>query len=872
MLLKSTGVTMNAWTGAARLSILLLSLWCAAAQADPLSRQVDFNIASQRLAAAIVQFSEQAHVQVISSGTDVTDQTSPAVVGRYTVAAALSALLKGSGLRYRAMNENTVSLQAIQQGTGSTQTPSAPDSSTAPASEVDANISPKADSGGLEEVVVTATRREENPQNISTSIAVISGRQLEEKGITSTTGVANTVVGLQVFSPNSGTDNFFSIRGVTQDDYAEHEESPIAVYIDGAYMSQSAGTAALLFDTERVEVLRGPQGTLFGRNATGGLVQYISKQPTDDLDGYVQAAAGNYGSKHFEGAVGEKIADGVSFRLSAAVDDADPYLTNVLSHGDNPGNRDSWATRAQLRVQPTEDLRIDVNLHGTAQHVRAGFYKDIVTYPDAADHGLAVALPSNLNYWGSCAGCDPAGYKVPSSYGFYTGASAFPGYNDESTVGDTTTIKYSAGNLNVTSISDITRYNKQYAEDSVTSAIREANFISGVHVTQYSQELHLDNGAKDRLRWITGVYYLHMDGDYNFGLGLYPALLTPIGLQGVIPNANATDYSIVTRSLAEFAQGEYDVVKNVTAVLGVRWSNENKSFDYKYSALQGDAPNGPVNPGIPPTVIDPAVAGSAAKLAEGDWSGRAALNWHMTDDVMSYISWNKGTKAGGFNAPSFPLATVVGYKFGEEKLYATEIGVKGEYLDRTLQANADLFYYDYQGYQAFNEVGFNYYITNLPSRIKGAEVSISAAPVSALRLDAGLALLDAHTYQIVLPDGTVASRTNTQSPRIDITGSAAYRWRLTTGGDIDLGTDFSYRSSVYFSLLNDPSGEQKGYWLDNAHLAYDSPNGRWTVQARVENLFDREYFANIVPESSFGFSEAVYGMPRTFELGVKYRL
>src|SRR5580658_8100844 len=113
---------MNAWRGAARLSILLLSLWCAAAQADPLSRQVDFNIAAQRLAAAIIQFSEQAHVQVISSGIDVTDQTTPGVIGRYTVADALNALLKGTGLRYKAMNENTVSLQVIKQGTGSTQT------------------------------------------------------------------------------------------------------------------------------------------------------------------------------------------------------------------------------------------------------------------------------------------------------------------------------------------------------------------------------------------------------------------------------------------------------------------------------------------------------------------------------------------------------------------------------------------------------------------------------------------------------------------------------------------------------------------------------------------------------------------------------
>jgi len=310
----------------------------------------------------------------------------------------------------------------------------------------------------------------------------------------------------------------------------------------------------------------------------------------------------------------------------------------------------------------------------------------------------------------------------------------------------------------------------------------------------------------------------------------------------------------------------------VTAVLGVRWSQEDKSFDYQYSALTGNAPNGPADPSVPPFVINPAVAGAAAKLSEGDWSGRAALNWHMTDDVMSYISWNKGTKAGGFNAPTFPLATVVGYKFREEKLYDTEIGVKGEFLDRKLQVNADVFYYNYQGYQAFNEVNFNYYITNLPSKIKGGELSISAIPVSGLRLNAGLALLDATTYDLVLPDRSTTSRVNSMSPRVSFTGSVAYRWTIANGGDLNLGTDFSYRSSIYYSLLNDPAGKQAGYWLDNAHLDYDSKNGRWTLQARVENLFDKEYLTSIVTQGSFGFSQGQFGMPRTFEVGVKYHL
>jgi iron complex outermembrane receptor protein len=278
-----------------------------------------------------------------------------------------------------------------------------------------------------------------------------------------------------------------------------------------------------------------------------------------------------------------------------------------------------------------------------------------------------------------------------------------------------------------------------------------------------------------------------------------------------------------------------------------------------------------VDPSAIPILINPTLDGSAAKLSEGDWSARAALTWHITDDVMAYMSWNKGTKAGGFNAPVFPLATVVGYKFGEEKLYDTEIGVKGEFVDRKLQVNADAFYYDYVGYQAFNHVSINYYITNLPSRIKGGELSIDVLPVSGLRLNAGVALLDAHTGRLVLPDGTVASRVNTLSPRVSVTGSADYRWRSVNGGEVSLGNDFSYRSSFYFTLLNDPAAEQKSYWLDNAHLDYTSTNSRWTYQARVENLFDQQYLTNNVEETFLGFSPGSVGMPRTYEVGVRYR-
>src|ERR1700733_1069961 len=156
------------------------------------------------------------------------------------------------------------------------------------------------DENSIEQIIVTANRRAQDLQVVPTSISAVTSEQLKELGVTSTTAIAQFVPGVQLMTVNSNTDNFFSIRGATQNDYAEHEESPVAVYMDGVYLSQAAGTGALLFDTERVEVLRGPQGTLFGRNATAGLVQYISKAPTDHPDGYFETSYGNFNANHTE--------------------------------------------------------------------------------------------------------------------------------------------------------------------------------------------------------------------------------------------------------------------------------------------------------------------------------------------------------------------------------------------------------------------------------------------------------------------------------------------------------------------------------------------------------------------------------------------
>jgi len=730
--------------------------------------------------------------------------------------------------------------------------------------------SPDSNDGGIEQVIVTANRRAENLQNVPTSVSAVTAEQLKDLGVTSTTAIAQYVPGVQLMTVNSNTDNFFSIRGATQNDYAEHEESPVAVYMDGVYLSQAAGTGALLFDTERVEVLRGPQGTLFGRNATAGLVQYISKAPTQRMDGYFETSYGNYNANHTEAAFGNGIAPGWSFRISAANDYMDPYLTNALYPDKGGGNSNSRALRMQLKWEPGESFDATLNLHGVILNNRAGLYKFLNVYPDPDNHLLATYVPANLDPWGTCDGCDFLGYKDPASFDYYTSAAEIIGYNKEHMLGSTLTLHARLDGLTLTSISDFTQYYKDYNEDSESSPQPMVEFWTGVNTKQYSQELHVDNGGEGRLRWVAGVYFVKMDGKYDVGSGQGEEAYAFIPFNAY-PGVDQR-YDIDTKSWSEFAQVEYDLVPKLTLTAGGRWSTEEKTFDYNMYGQTAGFKGSPYVSPDPFFQISPALSGDAARIRRSDWSGKLALNYHITQDIMPYVSWNKGLKAGGFSAAGNPGLPVSLFKFDEEKLYAYEAGIKTEAFDHRLRFNADVFKYSYVGYQAFNSVGVYSYITNNPGRMRGGEAELTVAPLTGLTIRTGLAVLDAWIKDIALPDGSVADVRPAQAPRTNITASVSYGRGLPFGGTVQLGVDYSYRSLLYYALLNDPASRQGGYGLLNLRAEYTTPDGHWSFRLHAENVANKAYLNNSIVTGVVGFGQGSPGMPVTYGIRVGYHL
>jgi iron complex outermembrane receptor protein len=728
------------------------------------------------------------------------------------------------------------------------------------------------DNAGIEQIIVTANRRAEDLQTVPTSVSAISASQLKDLGVTSTTAIAQYVPGVQLMSVNSNTDNFFSIRGATQNDYAEHEESPVAVYMDGVYLSQAAGTSALLFDTERVEILRGPQGTLFGRNATAGLVQYISKAPTDHPDGYFETSFGNYNSSHTELAFSDGIFPGLSFRVSAANDYMDPYLKNALYPDKGAGNSNSRAIRLQLLFQPNDAFDANLNLHGVILNDRAGLYKFTNVYADPNNHLLSTYVTPNINPWGTCNGCDILGYAQPSNYSYYTSAADIVGYNKEHMFGSTLTMHGHLDGFTLTSISDFSDYFKDYNEDSESSPQDEVQFWTAVNTKQYSQELHIDNGGEGRWRWVAGLYYLQMSGRYIEGSGQGDAYYALVPY-GPFPG-DEQRYTIDTKSWSEFAQTEFDIVRDLTLTAGGRWSTEQKTFDYNYVGQTEGFRYSPVDNTVPEPYfqINPAISGDAARIHRGDWSAKLALNYHVTDNIMPYVSWNKGIKAGGFSAAGNPSLPVNLFKYDEEKLYAYEAGIKTEAFDHRVRFNADVFKYSYVGYQAFNTIGVLNYITNNPGKMRGGEAELTLAPITGLTLRAGVALLDAWIRNITLPDGTVSDVRPTQAPKTNITASANYSFPFWLGGTMQVGTDWSYRSQVYYSLLNDPASRQTGYGLLNVRAEYTTPDAHWSFKLYGENVANKQYLNNSIVSGLSGFGQSSPGMPITYGIRASYHL
>lgn len=736
----------------------------------------------------------------------------------------------------------------------------------------------------LEEVVTTAQKREQNVQDVGISVSAFTGKQLQQLGYTNAQEVTALAPGVSTIQPNGVANYAISIRGVAQNDFVSNQESPVSVYVDEVYLSQMSSAGFQMFDLERVEILRGPQGTLFGRNATGGLAHYVTAKPTAEKGGYAQATGGEYGQAKFEGAFGGAITDKVFGRVSVATHHNDGYVENRLLD-DDINNANDYAGRVQLLFMPTDDTELLINARGALQQIRTGFFEHVTTVADPNNNGngiLTPGVPNGLlnNY------VDNDGDVWAGDYDRF-------GHQDMETYGVSGTFKWDINDtLKFTSITDFQSIKRDYAEDSDASPTPNFNFFLSTDAEQFSQELRL-NGDMNAFRWVTGFYYLDIEVNDANGAEtpLTTAFINPIfGLPGPLVDSaagafgpvaegdgtflgNDNPYTTKTDSMSLFGQVEYDFTEMWTGIAGLRYIDESKehSFRNNFVDFQPGSRNRNGNPNIVQNL-----GTYNGNYDAGLWSAKVEFDFKPNENWLWYASWNRGVKGGGFNSPLdvtdyfgiFNAGGVIplnddNMRFDEETLDAFELGFKASFFDGLARLNGSGYHYDYKDYQAFRIIGLTTFIFNSDAEVNGAELEFQTSPLEGLDFLFGVGYIDAVIKDVDLfGTGQGQDTTPVQTPDWNLNGLLRYQWPFYNG-NLAVQGDFQYRSEHYFSLTRAEASTEDGYVVANARLSYATANDRWEASLFVNNLADEEYLVQTFDLGGIlGMTEQYYGQPR----------
>ena len=721
---------------------------------------------------------------------------------------------------------------------------------TAPAPQAAAGSDDQAggkSGSGLSEIVVTASKRSQNIQSVGVAVTALNAEKLAAIGTSDVTSIVQLVPSLQsyVFAP---TITVFNIRGVSQNDYTDHQEAPIAFYSDGVYISSPGAIAGQMFDVAQIEVLRGPQGTLFGRNATGGVIQVDNAKPTKDLSGYLKLSGGSYGEYASEGAIGGPLANGVRGRLSFYTDNHDGYVTNLFNNT-KLGNANTWGIRGQLDFDvPGGDLLIKGYYSRNAHEVQAD-YKAIPSVQNALGLGVLTPNPNNPNgYW--------------DAYGPYTVSINQQPHFDRTYSDISATYNAKFGDIQLVSITDYQHLHKDYAEDSDSIAQDIYWFASNQNLYQASEELRISEN-KGRLKWVVGAY----------GLIIHSVAQQYNNFDGLVPPQNTAEQdTLKSRSIAVFGQAEYSF-GDFVAIGGLRGSFDRKNYDYFLHQVTAGIGN---SPPVHDDIYYNASTAPTAIQYSNSWSGKAEIDYKPNNRTLLYFSVNRGTKAGGFAAPGANGVSDAQFiqemPFGQEILTNFEAGWKLTVLDNTTRVNGALFHYTYNGYQTYSYTNFQGHISNNEAHVNGGELEVTTAPIRNLNINAFVSYLDGTVYGILVPSGDSLARQLPQAPKWSGGGSISLKVP-TKIGVFTASTDWKNSGSFYWEAFNAPADRENGYWLGNANVNFvPAFEPRVTLGVSVKNVTNRAYHVYGYDLSGLGYEQYTMGRPRWVLASLTYKL
>lgn len=723
----------------------------------------------------------------------------------------------------------------------------------------------------LEEVVVTAQKREQSMQDVGVSVSAFSGDQMKALGVTNTTEITQQVPGLQVntWSPTITT---FNLRGISQNNFTDNLEAPVAVYSDDVYIGSMNAISGQLFDVERVEVLRGPQGTLFGRNATGGLIHYVSRAASDDeFNGYVDVSISEYNTRTIESAVGGALSEGVRGRVSARWEEGDGYVENTIPGNRALGGRDGYALRGQLQVDLSETALLGLSVkYSKDQDVPTGGY---VVFSDGSNLDPVTGL----------------GRRSGNTIRPFEHDSEGIGRFDREALGVTGKLTVGLENgMEFVSITNYTDLDKFYTEDADGAPIVAVNFTTVADYEQYSQEFRL-SGESDNRRWQLGAYYLNMEqtnvaitegapgavggclagvigrptlpdgtelGCPDFappGVGAPPGLVYPDGASVLY------DAKFDSSNWSVFGQLETDLSESLTLITGLRWSQDDKDVDFIsfYQDQQTPQQELAVVRGLPQNTID-----------YGDYAARIQLDWRLSDSSLMFFSYNRGIKGGNWSVNTAVSPTSTNFQHKEETLHAFEVGLKTEFGDYA-RLNATAFYYDYKDYQAFSLTGQTPQVDNSDATVYGGEIELFLTPGENWDFILGLALNESEVDTVFDANGgAILGNELPNAPGYSFNFLGRYNWNVGNG-NMAIQLDGAAYGDQFLEVTNSEASFEDAYSVWNARISYASDDSGWEVSAWVKNLFEEEYRIYNLDLGLLG-ATSFYAPPRWAGVNVSY--
>lgn len=719
----------------------------------------------------------------------------------------------------------------------------------------------------LEEIVVTAQKREQSLQDVGISVSAFSGDQMKALGVTNTTEITQQIPGLQInaWSPTLTT---FNLRGISQNNFTDNLEAPVAVYSDDVYIGSMNAISGQLFDVERVEVLRGPQGTLFGRNATGGLIHYLSRDASEaELNGYLEASYSEYNKKTLEGAIGGSMSDSARYRISARWEESDGYIESqdgpsplfVITGGGigNPGKAgrdlqgsDGYALRAGFQFDLNEKAQLDLTFKYTEDNdVATGGYIFLDTAADPAT-GLGTDIIENSPLTGE-----------PDEH--YNNTE---GFFEREVFSFTGKLAWELENgIEVVSITNYTNMEKDYLEDGDGLGISAIDFQNTVDpYTQWSEEIRF-SGDGDNYRWQAGAYYLSMDLDLLQTVSGELFFGSPTASREVTVDLESTNWSI-------FGQYEYDISDNMTVIAGYRWSQDDKEIDFT-NDFSDPADPGRVEPELfdfKQALIDDGIGADTAEIDYGDFAARLQLDYRLDENTLMFVSYNRGIKGGNWSpnqnvfAGQLELANI---RHDEETLHAYELGIKTELGDGLARLNATVFYYDYEDYQSFSFTGFTPSVANKDATAQGAELELFLTPGDSWDFILGLSVMDSDVGDVdTAIDGVTVDAELPSAPGYSFNFLGRKGWELGEG-ELALQLDGVAYDEQFLEGHNSVASTEDSYSVWNASVTYTTDN--WRLSGWVKNLTDEEYRVYNLDFGAQG-STAMFAPPRWMGVTAAY--